>query len=99
MPRQRAAGSLTAARPATMLLSRSPTWSTGGASGHPSTSAHSTTVRDTMADTAATPAQANPAAQEISPEYSPMTGLDEFLVHNSPMPVRVMYTPDVRAYE
>jgi hypothetical protein len=35
----------------------------------------------------------------VSPEHSPMSGLDEFLIHNSPHPVRVMWTPDPRAYE
>jgi hypothetical protein len=34
-----------------------------------------------------------------SAEHSPMSGLDEFLVHNSPYPVRVMWTPDAQAYE
>jgi hypothetical protein len=28
-----------------------------------------------------------------------MSGLDEFLIHNSPYPVRVMWTPDAQAYE
>ena len=32
-------------------------------------------------------------------EYYPMSGLDEFLIHNHPHPVRVMWTSDVRAYE
>jgi len=36
---------------------------------------------------------------EASAEHSPMTGIDEFLVHNSPQPVRVMWTSDPRAYE
>jgi len=28
-----------------------------------------------------------------------MSGLDEFLVHNAPYPIRVMWTPDAQAYE
>jgi hypothetical protein len=32
-------------------------------------------------------------------EHTPLTGLDEFLIHNSPYPVRVMWTPDAQAYE
>ena len=32
-------------------------------------------------------------------EHAPLSGLDEFLVHNSPYPVRVMWTPDAQAYE
>jgi hypothetical protein len=34
-----------------------------------------------------------------SPEHAPLSGLDEFLVHNAPHPVRVMWTPDAQAYE
>ena len=34
-----------------------------------------------------------------SGEHAPLSGLDEFLVHNSPYPVRVMWTPDAQAYE
>jgi hypothetical protein len=34
-----------------------------------------------------------------SAEHSPMTGLDEYLIHNYPQPVRVMWTTDPRAYE
>ncbi|HEY6426653.1 MAG TPA: hypothetical protein VIX84_05425 [Acidimicrobiales bacterium] len=34
-----------------------------------------------------------------SDEHRPMSGLDEFLVHNAPYPVRVMWTPDAQAYE
>ncbi len=34
-----------------------------------------------------------------SEEHAPLSGLDEFLVHNSPYPVRVMWTPDAQAYE
>ena len=34
-----------------------------------------------------------------SSEHAPLSGLDEFLVHNSPYPVRVMWTPDAQAYE
>ena len=32
-------------------------------------------------------------------EHAPLSGLDEFLVHNAPYPVRVMWTPDAQAYE
>jgi len=52
-----------------------------------------------MVDTAPTQQGTNAAAREISPEHSPLTALDEFLVHNSPQPIRVMYTTDVRTYE
>ncbi len=34
-----------------------------------------------------------------SSEHAPLSGLDEFLVHNAPYPVRVMWTPDAQAYE
>jgi hypothetical protein len=34
-----------------------------------------------------------------SREHAPLSGLDEFLVHNAPYPVRVMWTPDAQAYE
>jgi hypothetical protein len=34
-----------------------------------------------------------------SSEHAPLSGLDEFLIHNSPYPVRVMWTPDAQAYE
>jgi hypothetical protein len=37
--------------------------------------------------------------QDISPEHGPLSGLDEYLVHNSPAPLRIMYTTDIRAYE
>jgi hypothetical protein len=36
---------------------------------------------------------------DASPEHSPMSGIDEFLVHNYPHPVRVMWTTDAQAYE
>ena len=36
---------------------------------------------------------------EADPEHSPMSGIDEYLVHNYPHPVRVMWTPDSQAYE
>ena len=36
-----------------------------------------------------------PAAEE----HAPLSGLDEFLIHNAPYPVRVMWTPDAQAYE
>jgi len=32
-------------------------------------------------------------------EHAPLSGLDEFLIHNAPYPVRVMWTPDAQAYE
>jgi hypothetical protein len=34
-----------------------------------------------------------------SGEHAPLSGLDEFLIHNAPYPVRVMWTPDAQAYE
>ena len=34
-----------------------------------------------------------------SREHGPLSGLDEFLIHNAPYPVRVMWTPDAQAYE
>jgi hypothetical protein len=34
-----------------------------------------------------------------SKEHAPLSGLDEYLIHNSPYPVRVMWTPDAQAYE
>jgi hypothetical protein len=34
-----------------------------------------------------------------SGEHAPLSGVDEFLVHNAPYPVRVMWTPDAQAYE
>ena len=36
---------------------------------------------------------------DASPEHSPLSGLDEYLVHNYPHPVRVMWTTDAQAYE
>ena len=36
---------------------------------------------------------------EVSAEHSPMSGIDEYLIHNYPHPVRVMWTSDPRAYE
>ena len=36
---------------------------------------------------------------DASVEHYPMSGLDEFLIHNHPHPVRVMWTSDVQAYE
>lgn len=32
-------------------------------------------------------------------EHTPLTALDEYLIHNNPNPVRVMWTTDARAYE
>jgi hypothetical protein len=40
-----------------------------------------------------------PSPYPASAEHAPLSGLDEFLVHNSPYPVRVMWTPDAQAYE
>jgi hypothetical protein len=40
-----------------------------------------------------------PSPFPASEEHAPMTGLDEFLIHNAPFPVRVMWTPDAQAYE
>lgn len=37
--------------------------------------------------------------RDISPEHGAMSALDEFPVHHSPTPVRVVYTTDARAYE
>jgi hypothetical protein len=34
-----------------------------------------------------------------SPEHSPLSGIDEYLVHNHPHPLRVMWTSDEKAYE
>ena len=36
---------------------------------------------------------------EAGIEHYPMSGLDEFLIHNHPHPVRVMWTSDPQAYE
>ena len=36
---------------------------------------------------------------EASAEHAPMSGLDEYLIHNNPLPVRVMWTSDPRSYE
>ena len=41
----------------------------------------------------------DPAWFEAGVEHHPMSGLDEYLVHNHPHPVRVMWTSDPRAYE
>ncbi len=40
-----------------------------------------------------------PSPYPASSEHAPLSGLDEFLIHNSPYPVRVMWTPDAQAYE
>jgi hypothetical protein len=40
-----------------------------------------------------------PSPYPASEEHAPLSGLDEFLIHNSPYPVRVMWTPDAQAYE
>jgi hypothetical protein len=39
------------------------------------------------------------AGSAIAGEISPMSGLDEYMIHNNPFPVRVMWTSDPRAYE
>ncbi len=36
---------------------------------------------------------------EASREHYPMSGVDEFMIHNHPHPVRVMWTSDIQAYE
>ena len=36
---------------------------------------------------------------EASTEHAPLSGLDEYLIHNNPLPVRVMWTSDPRSYE
>ncbi|MFM7223854.1 MAG: hypothetical protein ACKO1Y_00210 [Actinomycetota bacterium] len=36
---------------------------------------------------------------DASSEHSPLSGIDEYLVHNYPHPVRVMWTTDAQAYE
>ena len=36
---------------------------------------------------------------EAGREHYPMSGVDEFMIHNHPHPVRVMWTSDPRAYE
>ncbi|MBL7486817.1 hypothetical protein I6A60_18280 [Frankia sp. AgB1.9] len=40
-----------------------------------------------------------PLAVDASTEHFPLTGLDEYLIHNHPTPVAVMWTPDLQAYE
>ncbi|HVA06577.1 MAG TPA: hypothetical protein VNG12_07565 [Acidimicrobiales bacterium] len=40
-----------------------------------------------------------PSPFPASEEHAPLSGLDEFLIHNSPYPVRVMWEPDAQAYE
>ena len=39
------------------------------------------------------------APYDASVEHYPMSGVDEFMIHNHPHPVRVMWTSDVQAYE
>ena len=41
----------------------------------------------------------DPTFFEVPPQYAPMSGLDEYMIHNNPFPVRVMYTSDPRAFE
>ena len=36
---------------------------------------------------------------DVSPEHSPLSGIDEYFVHNYPTPTRVMWTSDPQAYE
>ena len=36
---------------------------------------------------------------EAGPEHYPLSGVDEFMIHNHPHPVRVMWTSDLQAYE
>ena len=38
-------------------------------------------------------------AQNVSSEHTPLSAIDEFMIHNAPQPQRVMYTSDPRAYE
>jgi hypothetical protein len=40
-----------------------------------------------------------PPQFEAAKEHAPMSGMDEYLIHNYPHPVRVMWTPDSQAYE
>ena len=39
------------------------------------------------------------APYDAAREHYPMSGLDEFLIHNHPNPVRIMWTSDPQAYE
>lgn len=41
----------------------------------------------------------DPDAFQAPDEYSPMSGLDEYMVHNNPLPIRAMWTSDPQAYE
>jgi hypothetical protein len=43
--------------------------------------------------------EAGASPYPASEEHAPLSGLDEFLIHNAPYPVRVMWTPDAQAYE
>ena len=36
---------------------------------------------------------------DTSAEFAPMSGIDEYLIHNSPRPQRIMYTSDPCAFE
>ena len=44
-------------------------------------------------------ADPNPAKRDIPSEHGVMSALDEFVVHGAPVPVRITYTSDPRAYE
>ena len=46
-----------------------------------------------------TPRSPGDSPYPASREHAPLSGLDEFLIHNAPYPVRVMWTPDAQAYE
>jgi hypothetical protein len=39
------------------------------------------------------------APYEASIEHYPLSGPDEFMIHNHPHPLRVMWTSDLQAYE
>jgi len=41
----------------------------------------------------------NPAEFDVPREYQPMSGLDEYLIHNNSLPIRAMVTSDPRAFE
>jgi hypothetical protein len=41
----------------------------------------------------------DPAELDVSSDYAPMSGLDEFLIHAGPLPVRSVLTPNPRAFE
>ena len=41
----------------------------------------------------------DPKYFETSDEYGTMSGIDEYMVHNNPLPIRAMWTSDPRAFE